>query len=56
MGTPMLSTKRNSDVIHKEGWDEMTWNKPVLHEFEGFSLNDKFLKYCKNLQSQKYLL
>lgn len=49
MGTLMLSTKRDSDVIHKEGWEEMTWNKPVLHEFESFSLNDKFLKYWKNL-------
>lgn len=29
MGTLMLSTKRDSDVIHKEGWEEMTWNKPV---------------------------
>ena len=49
----MLSTKRNSDVIHKEGWEEMTWNKLVLHEFEGFSLNDKFLKYCKNLLNKQ---
>lgn len=49
MGTPMLSTKRDSNVIHKDGWEEMTWNKLVLHEFECFSRNDEFLKYCKNI-------
>lgn len=36
-----------------EGWGrEMTWNHLVLHEFEVFSLNDKFLEYCKNLSNK----
>lgn len=45
----------DSDVIHKDGWEEMTWNKLVLHEFEGFSRNDEFLKYCKNI-SPKFII